>query len=194
MHGLYLVRSAGDIEETRAEFREFVADCFDENNWWQEVAALTKDGEAKVLAPSGDWRGRDKEGEMIVKKGYNWLVNELSWGILTADIEMCASTIKEDVSEVAEKVKEIMEKLEKLRDKSEVLDKVDELIQLSKRGKGTFVEHARALLRDIAAYLEASENPPFTYRRDRGIAYRYRLYDLSPDKEAKTILVVDVHI
>lgn len=67
MHATYLfLVENDDIELAREAFKTWLGERGDENNWYQEVCAVNSKGNAEILCPDGDRRGRDKLAKSLV--------------------------------------------------------------------------------------------------------------------------------
>ncbi len=61
-------------QEASSQFETQYAPLCDENNWYQEMALVTKSGRVIQLCSSGDWRGRDSWYSVIrkIEQGKRW--------------------------------------------------------------------------------------------------------------------------
>jgi len=86
MHAVYCFLTGGDPLE---DFHNAISSgtfLLDENNWYQEMCAVMKDGKVILYCPSDDWRGRDWLG-----KDMSALPQEERWSSAMAFAESCVA-------------------------------------------------------------------------------------------------------
>ena len=84
MHAVYCFLTGSDPLE---EFLENVSTGvfhLDENNWYQEMCAVSKNGEATLFCDASDWRGRDWLGKKLTS-----LPQEERWRFALEFAESC---------------------------------------------------------------------------------------------------------
>ena len=208
MHAIYtflmelpIKRCAKDLkQEAVSQFEtQFVPLC-DENNWYQEMALVTRTERVLQLCGNGDWRGRDSWYSEIRKvdrgKRWNW-----AWKFALD----CVSTEMElfDVPSIGimpdpnggRKKMEEMSFDEVIRAIQEwipkTLSRAYAEVKPGKKDKDRFLaDYMRQKRSAVFEILNDCTKPPFASPRS---PYEYRAFTLCESEKGNAVMFVDIH-
>lgn len=208
MHAIYTFLMDLPIQRCAKEVKRAALSQFelqylplcDENNWYQEMALVTRTERVLQLCGDGDWRGRDSWYSTIrkIERGKRW---DWAWKFA---IDCCATDaelfntpsigILPDPNGGRKKIEEMSfdEVLQAMREWiPKTLARAYANVQPGGKNKDTFLDDCLRQKRSaIFEILNECKKPPFARPRS---PYEYQAFTLCESEKGNAIMFVDIH-